>query len=86
MRERLEEHLRSAVRCLLDEAGDMGEIPAFGLESSRLREHGDFACNAAMILPSACAGRRGRSPGGWSKAWVTPADWWPAPRSPVPAS
>jgi arginyl-tRNA synthetase len=50
MRERLEEHLRSAVRCLLDEVGDMGEIPTFGLERSRQREHGDFACNAAMVL------------------------------------
>ncbi len=50
MRERLEEHLRKAVRGLLDQAGDTGEIPAFGLERSRQREHGDFACNAAMVL------------------------------------
>lgn len=50
MRERLEEDLRRALRCLLDEAGDEGEIPAFGLERSRQREHGDFACNAAMVL------------------------------------
>ena len=50
MRERLEEDLRRAVRGLLEEAGDLGEIPAFGLERSRQREHGDFACNAAMVL------------------------------------
>jgi arginyl-tRNA synthetase len=50
MRERLEEHLRGAVRCLLDEASDKGEIPTFGLEPSRQREHGDFACNAPMVL------------------------------------
>jgi arginyl-tRNA synthetase len=50
MRERLEEHLRGAVRCLLDEASDEGGIPTFGLEPSRQREHGDFACNAPMVL------------------------------------
>jgi arginyl-tRNA synthetase len=50
MRERLEEHLRGAVRCLLDEASDKGEIPTFGIEPSRQREHGDFACNAPMVL------------------------------------
>jgi arginyl-tRNA synthetase len=50
MRERLEEHLRAAVRRLLDEAGDTGEIPTFEVETSRQKEHGDFACNAAMVL------------------------------------
>jgi arginyl-tRNA synthetase len=50
MRERLEEHLRRTVRRLLDEAGDTGEIPTFGVETSRQKEHGDFACNAAMVL------------------------------------
>jgi arginyl-tRNA synthetase len=50
MREWLEEHLRGAVRCLLDEASDNGEIPTFAIEPSRQREHGDFACNAAMVL------------------------------------
>ncbi len=50
MRERLEEHLRRAVRRLLDDAGDVGEIPPFGVETSRQAEHGDFACNAAMVL------------------------------------
>jgi len=64
MRERLEEHLRSAVRRLLDGVGDTGEIPTFALERSRQREHGDFACNAAMVLakrlrrpPAEIAGR-----------------------------
>jgi arginyl-tRNA synthetase len=50
MREQLEEHLRRAVRRLLDEAGDTGEIPTFVVERSRQPEHGDFACNAAMVL------------------------------------
>ena len=50
MRERLEEHLCGAVRRLLDDAGDTGEIPTFGIEASRQKEHGDFACNAAMVL------------------------------------
>ena len=50
MRERLEEHLRRAVRQLLDQAGETGEIPTFGVEPSRQREHGDFACNAALVL------------------------------------
>jgi arginyl-tRNA synthetase len=50
MRERLEEHLRRTVRRLLDEAGDTGEIPTFGVETSRQKEHGDFACNAALVL------------------------------------
>jgi arginyl-tRNA synthetase len=64
MREQLEEHLRGAVRCLLEEASDEGEIPTFGLEPSRQREHGDFACNAPMVLakrlrrpPAEIAGR-----------------------------
>jgi arginyl-tRNA synthetase len=42
MRERLEEHLRRAVRRLLEDAGDSGEIPPFEVETSRQPEHGDF--------------------------------------------
>jgi arginyl-tRNA synthetase len=50
MRERLEEYLRRAVRGLLNEAGDRGEVPSFAVEASRQTDHGDFACNAAMVL------------------------------------
>jgi len=58
MRERLEEDLRRAVRRLLEDAGDTGEPPPFTIEASRQQEHGDFACNAAMVL----AGRLRRPP------------------------
>jgi arginyl-tRNA synthetase len=50
MREKLEAHLQEAVRRLLVEAGDEGKLPPFGVEVSRQPEHGDFACNAAMVL------------------------------------
>ena len=50
MRERLEEHLRAAVARLLEEAGDPGPPPAFGVEAPRQESHGDFACNAALLL------------------------------------
>ncbi len=50
MRERLFERLRAALRALLDAAGDDGPLPEFALEVSRSPEHGDFACNAAMLL------------------------------------
>jgi arginyl-tRNA synthetase len=46
----LQERIASALRALLDAAGDGGELPAFALEPSRQPEHGDFACNAAMVL------------------------------------
>jgi arginyl-tRNA synthetase len=50
MRERLLERLRRALQRVLDEAGDGGAIPDFALEVPRLPEHGDFACNAALLL------------------------------------
>jgi len=50
MRERLrrvlEEHLAAALR----EAGDAGAVPAFALDPPRQAEHGDFACNAALLV------------------------------------
>jgi arginyl-tRNA synthetase len=58
MKERLLEALRSALRRLLDEAGDAGAPPDFALEVPRNPEHGDFACNAALVL----AKRLGRPP------------------------
>jgi arginyl-tRNA synthetase len=50
MREKLHQRLSTIVRALLDEAGDTGELPAFTLEPPKREEHGDFACNAAMLL------------------------------------
>ncbi len=50
MRDSLNERLEAVVRSLLERAGDSGEVPAFALEVSRSREHGDFACNAALLL------------------------------------
>ncbi|MCZ6464503.1 MAG: arginine--tRNA ligase [Proteobacteria bacterium] len=58
MKERLQQQLDEAVRALLAEAGDAGEIPAVALEIPRQKEHGDFACNAALLL----AKRLGRKP------------------------
>lgn len=58
MKERLAEELRQALRSLLDEAGDAGPLPEFAVELPRQAEHGDFACNAAMLL----ARRLGRPP------------------------
>ncbi|MDH3213806.1 MAG: arginine--tRNA ligase [Myxococcales bacterium] len=50
MREALLERFRCAVGVLLDECGDPGEPPDFALEVSRSPDHGDFACNAALVL------------------------------------
>jgi arginyl-tRNA synthetase len=50
VKERLNEHLRAVVQSLLDEAGTGGEAPEFALETPRQEAHGDFACNAAMLL------------------------------------
>jgi len=50
MRSRLHERFQSAVRALLAEAGSQAEPPAFSLEVPRSGEHGDFACNAALLL------------------------------------
>ncbi len=50
MKRRLHERIAAAVSTLLAEAGEAGAPPAFAIESSRQPEHGDFACNAAMLL------------------------------------
>jgi arginyl-tRNA synthetase len=50
MRERLLENLQLALRELLQEAGDAGEVPTPVLEIPRQKEHGDFATNVAMTL------------------------------------
>ena len=58
MKERLQERFESVVRAVLEEAGDRGELPEFTLAASRNPAHGDFACNAALLL----AKRLGRPP------------------------
>ena len=50
MRERLEASIDEIVRALLQEAGDSDPVPEFVVEAPRQKEHGDFACNAAMLL------------------------------------
>jgi len=50
MRAQLHTHLQDLVRDLLDAAGDREAAPDFTLEVPRNADHGDFACNAAMLL------------------------------------
>jgi arginyl-tRNA synthetase len=58
VRERLRQRCEAILRDLLDEAGDRGPLPEFALEIPKREEHGDFACNAALLL----AKRLRRSP------------------------
>jgi len=57
MKEALLEHVRDAVRSLV-EGGGGGETPAFALDVPRSADHGDFACNAPLVLTK----RLGRPP------------------------
>jgi arginyl-tRNA synthetase len=50
MRERLRRVLEDCLAAVLREAGDTDAVPAFGLDAPRQVEHGDFACNAAMLV------------------------------------
>jgi arginyl-tRNA synthetase len=50
MRSRLQQRFERAVQELLAEAGSSQPPPAFSLEVPRSPEHGDFACNAALLL------------------------------------
>jgi arginyl-tRNA synthetase len=50
MRESLAAAVEQALRVLLQEASAADELPAFALEPARQPEHGDFACNAALLL------------------------------------
>ncbi len=47
MKERLQREIGRALRAVV---GSDGELPEFALEAPRDPEHGDFACNAAMLL------------------------------------
>ncbi len=53
MRAALQQHLQDLVQDLLDEAGVTDPVPDFTLEVPRQADHGDFACNAAMLLAKA---------------------------------
>ena len=53
MRERLVEAIQGALETLLAEAGAEVEVPAFAVDVPRQADHGDFACNAAMLLAKA---------------------------------
>ena len=57
MRQALQQELVAIVRALLDAAGDGAAAPEFTLETPRQKDHGDFACNAALLL-----GKRLRRP------------------------
>jgi arginyl-tRNA synthetase len=50
MRNQLQQHLHDLVRALLEEAGVDDAVPEFALETPKNPDHGDFACNAAMLL------------------------------------
>ncbi|MCH2173664.1 arginine--tRNA ligase [Myxococcota bacterium] len=50
MKEQLQGNFELALRAVLEAAGDGGEMPEFALEPARQAEHGDFACNAAMVI------------------------------------
>ena len=58
MKEELQGEIETAVTSLLKAAGDEGGVPDFVIEVPRQKEHGDFSCNAAMLL----AKRLGRNP------------------------
>jgi len=50
MKDRLKQAIETAVSALLLEAGDSSPRPAIVLDVPRQAEHGDFACNAALLL------------------------------------
>lgn len=50
MKEALRAEIERALRGLLDEAGDAEALPDFAIEVPRQKEHGDYSCNAAMLL------------------------------------
>ncbi len=50
MKEKLREKVELALRELLDAVGDSAALPNFAIEVPRQKDHGDFSCNAAMLL------------------------------------
>ena len=50
MKEALRTEIEEALRALLDAAGDADPLPDFAIEVPRQKEHGDYSCNASMLL------------------------------------
>jgi arginyl-tRNA synthetase len=50
VKQKLREKLDLALRALLHAAEDPLALPAYTIETPRQKEHGDFSCNAAMLL------------------------------------
>jgi arginyl-tRNA synthetase len=50
VKEQLRGQVELALRALLDAAGDDAALPDFVVETPRDKNHGDFSCNAAMLL------------------------------------
>ncbi len=50
MKEALRAEIEKALRGLLDDSGDTDALPDFAIEVPRQRDHGDYSCNAAMLL------------------------------------
>ena len=50
MKEALRTEIEKALRALLDAAGDADPLPDFAIEVPRQKEHGDYSCNASMLL------------------------------------
>jgi arginyl-tRNA synthetase len=50
VKQKLMAEIAGILRGLLDAAGDTGPPPEFSLETPRQKDHGDFACNAALLL------------------------------------
>jgi len=66
VKEALRDTLERTLRSLLEARGDAGPPPDFALEVPKNPDHGDFACNAAMLL----AKRLGRPPRDIAQALV----------------
>lgn len=58
MKEALRGKVDEALRALLGAVGDAEALPEFAIEVPRQKDHGDFSCNAAMLL----AKRLGKKP------------------------
>jgi len=50
VKEALRAKVEEALRALLAAAGDADALPDFAIEVPRQKDHGDFSCNAAMLL------------------------------------
>ena len=86
MRAALQQPSRDLVQDLLDEAGARGPPPEFTLEAPRSEEHGDFACNAALLLAKPLRQPPREIAERLAERLAAGAGSSRAPRSPAPAS